>query len=97
MQWLVNSLLSNLIVIVLVALGNNLCFVAVAKIRKWRLERKDTIKKLEKEIEQLEAMNLKLHDKLAAFTSSENVEIADEQPALIIKHFGKEVLNVVNA
>jgi hypothetical protein len=96
MQWFINSLLSNLIVIVLVALANNLCFVAIAKARNWRLKRKDTITKLEGEIEHLEACNQKLHDKLAAYSHEHN-EQTIEQPTLILTHFGKEELNVVNA
>ena len=96
MQWFINSLFSNLIVIVLVSLGNNLCFVAIAKIRKWRLERKDTVKKLEGEIENLEAINAKLHDRLAALSDHEFPQTVDKQPALILKHFGNEALNVVN-
>lgn len=97
MEWFINSALSNLIVIILLALANNLCFVAVAKVRKWRLERKDTINKLQAEVEHLEACNLKLHEKLNAYELAGQIEITNEQPSLVGKIYGEQVLNVANA
>ena len=92
MGWAFNNILSNLIVIVLLALANNLCFVAVAKIRKWRLERKETIKTLKEEIENLERINAKLHDKL-----EERQPVEQTERSLILTHYGENELQTVNS
>lgn len=70
MTWVFNNILSNLIVIVLVALANNVCFVAVAKINKWRLARKDKINELYLIIDDLEKKNAILHERIAQYELS---------------------------
>jgi hypothetical protein len=67
MTWVFNNILSNLIVIVLVALANNVCFVAVAKINKWRLARRDKINELYLIIDDLEKKNAILHEIIAEY------------------------------
>ncbi|MES2062519.1 MAG: hypothetical protein V4456_11405 [Bacteroidota bacterium] len=92
MGWAFNNILSNLIVIVLLALANNLCFVAVAKIRKWRLERKDTIQKLNEEIEDLEKCNAKLLDQL------DEMRLAStDEKSLILTHYSDNELITANS
>lgn len=92
MGWAFNNILSNLIVIVLLALANNLCFVAVAKIRKWRLERKDTIQKLNEEIEYLEKCNAKLLDQL-----DETRLTSTDEKSLILTHYSDNELITANS
>lgn len=49
-MWAFNNVLSNIILILLLTLGNNCCFVTVAKVRKWRLERKKEDQKIREKV-----------------------------------------------
>lgn len=71
MGWIFSSLLGQVIMISCLALVNNACFVSVARLRKWRMEKKQELVEKKAEIIKLSAYIQKLEDEVSLLAENQ--------------------------